>query len=295
MCRKTKAGLKDELLEEFPETLSDELNLQPGEPMHIHLQDGARPRKTTVPRQVAKRFENAANTTLNELIARGVLVKEPGVTEWCSPAVWVPKGDNVRVRLCTEEETRKLTVDGAHRTAWKALRNLFDAERAPPWSISSLMPEATQEELGEKLADHFASISSDYSPLSGEQPTTYDNPHIPLTVQQISHRLAGMKKPASAVSIDPLAKCMDSYTKPPAGVLTGIINEIMAEGAWPKVWKREEVSVIPKGGTATTMDECRNITCTSIFSKLAESFMFCLLYTSPSPRDRQKSRMPSSA
>ena len=83
MCKKTKAGLKDELIEEFPETLSDELNLQPmrfGKPMHIHLQDGAKPRKKTVPRQVAKRFENAANTTLNELIARGVLVKEPGVT-----------------------------------------------------------------------------------------------------------------------------------------------------------------------------------------------------------------------
>ena len=26
-----------------------------------------------------------------------------------------------------------------------------------------------------------------------------------------------------------------------------------------------------------------------------EQLMFCLLYTSPSPRDRQKSRMPSSA
>ena len=28
---------------------------------------------------------------------------------------------------------------------------------------------------------------------------------------------------------------------------------------------------------------------------LAEQVEFCLLYTSPSPRDRQKSRMPSSA
>ena len=48
MCRKTKAGLKDELIEEFSETLSDELNLQPmrsGEPMHIHLQDGQDPAK----------------------------------------------------------------------------------------------------------------------------------------------------------------------------------------------------------------------------------------------------------
>ena len=73
MYRNTKASLKDELIEEFPQMLNDELN-EPGEPMHIHLQDGARPRKTTVPRQVAKRFEHAANTTLNDLIARGVLV-----------------------------------------------------------------------------------------------------------------------------------------------------------------------------------------------------------------------------
>ena len=28
---------------------------------------------------------------------------------------------------------------------------------------------------------------------------------------------------------------------------------------------------------------------------IAEGASFCLLYTSPSPRDRQKSRMPSSA
>ena len=118
MCRKTKAGLNDELIEEFPETLNDELNEQPmrsGEPMHIHLQDGARPRKTTVPRQVAKRFEHTANTTLNELIAKGVLVKEPGVTEWCSPAVGVPKGDNVRVRLCTDyRELNKLVKRPVH-------------------------------------------------------------------------------------------------------------------------------------------------------------------------------------
>ena len=54
-----------------------------------------------------KRFEHAANTTLNELIARGMLVKEPGVTEWCSPAVWVPKGDNVRVRLHGLQRTKQ--------------------------------------------------------------------------------------------------------------------------------------------------------------------------------------------
>ena len=76
--------------------------MRSGEPMHIHLQDGARPRKTTVPRQVAKRFENAANTTLNELIARGVLVKEPGVTV-VQPSSLGPKG-----RQCKGEILHRL-------------------------------------------------------------------------------------------------------------------------------------------------------------------------------------------
>ena len=42
-------------------------------------------------------------------------MKEPGVTEWCSPAVWVPKEDNVRVRLCTDyRELNKLVKRPVH-------------------------------------------------------------------------------------------------------------------------------------------------------------------------------------
>ena len=42
-------------------------------------------------------------------------MKEPGVTEWCSLAVWVPKGDNVRVRLCIDyRELNKLVKRPVH-------------------------------------------------------------------------------------------------------------------------------------------------------------------------------------
>ena len=34
---------------------------------------------------------------------------------------------------------------------------------------------------------------------------------------------------------------------------------------------------------------------TAKYKLLKKNFLLCLLYTSPSPRDRQKSRMPSSA
>ena len=46
-------------------------------------------------------------------------------------------------------------------------------------------------------------------------------------------------------------------------------------------------------------DECKISAITEFGDKtpaqITESFIACLLYTSPSPRDRQKSRMPSSA
>ena len=52
------------------------------------------------------------------------------------------------------------------------------------------------------------------------------------------------------------------------------------------------------GGTAYTPDdvvEYTDGTVTSTYICVTESTGNCLLYTSPSPRDRQKSRMPSSA
>ena len=39
----------------------------------------------------------------------------------------------------------------------------------------------------------------------------------------------------------------------------------------------------------------RRVPCYAHATSFEDRILFCLLYTSPSPRDRQKSRMPSSA
>ena len=49
----------------------------------------------------------------------------------------------------------------------------------------------------------------------------------------------------------------------------------------------EEVSVIPKTAMPETLDDCRNISCTSVFSKLAESFMIDHLLEEIGPAESQ--------
>ena len=48
-------------------------------------------------------------------------------------------------------------------------------------------------------------------------------------------------------------------------------------------------------GQKEASSELLNAICTALGLSLSGVFSHCLLYTSPSPRDRQKSRMPSSA
>ena len=56
------------------------------------------------------------------------------------------------------------------------------------------------------------------------------------------------------------------------------------------------VSLAPSGGGgggASALGDLTDVTLTSLTTD--QVIRYCLLYTSPSPRDRQKSRMPSSA
>ena len=55
------------------------------------------------------------------------------------------------------------------------------------------------------------------------------------------------------------------------------------------------VEILSTGSTAKTLSDAGiSVTEVSSYTGFPE-IMGCLLYTSPSPRDRQKSRMPSSA
>ena len=66
------------------------------------MNNDARPIHVTTARKVPIRFQEEANKTIKELLDKGVITPVTTPTLWCSPAFFVPKADNKRVRLVTD-------------------------------------------------------------------------------------------------------------------------------------------------------------------------------------------------
>ena len=70
--------------------------------MCISLKPNAIPKKVTGARRVPLRYEEGADAVVQDLMNKKVIVPVSITTDWCSPAVFVPKADMVRVRLVTD-------------------------------------------------------------------------------------------------------------------------------------------------------------------------------------------------
>ena len=52
-----------------------------------------------------------------------------------------------------------------------------------------------------------------------------------------------------------------------------VYNQTLNSLSWPKIWKSETVTVIPKNSAPASLKELRNLSCTPLFSKVLESFV----------------------
>ena len=177
-----------------------------------------------------------------------------------------------------DKEIEKLSQEGSHQIPYKLLKNIADTERPPAWSVKELAEGRSDSELAEHAADYFSSISQEFPPLDLTSiPTSYDLPVEDIRQSDIADRLCRMKKPGSSVEIDPLSRFLVKHAAKLSEVLTPIINSVRRGMGWPGIWKEEEGTIIPKKNSPTNINECRNISCTSIFSKLCESYLMDML------------------
>ena len=153
------------------------------------------------------------------------------------------------------------------------MKNLNKPNRPSPWSILDIGGGRDEEEVLEDLADFFNEISSEFVGLDiTDIPVTYDRPIYPITEGMIESKIKNIKKPKSTVPGDIPPSIVNEVAAVCAIPLCHIYNE-MPTTEWPRSWKKEFQTIIPKKNSPDNANECRNLSCTNLFSKVLETFV----------------------
>ena len=168
----------------------------------------------------------------------------------------------------------KLKETGAHQIPYKAIKDLKGGERPPQWDIRDINPDLSDAETAETVAEFFNAISREFRPLTeNDVPQSWNKNYPFLLPYEVSARLKFSKKPKSKIKGDIFPQLVAAFPDLLAIPLTKIYNLVLYTYHWPSQWKLETVTVIPKGQNAASYEECRNLSCTPLFSKVCESFL----------------------
>ena len=124
------------------------------------------------------------------------------------------------------------------------------------FNVADLLPDKTEKETAEAAAEFFYKISREFEPLAeNDIPSSYDRALPELSVPEVAKQLREQKKPGSMVSGDIFPKLINACSDSLAIPLTDIFNCIVRTGVWPKRWKVEYVTLIPKKTAPTSFAE----------------------------------------
>ena len=166
-------------------------------------------------------------------------------------------------------KVKKKALQDGGRAYHQTMALLTNDKPKPRWTPCDLFPELNEKETAERCADFFNGISSEFDQIDAPVPPM-DMVDPPLAYQ-ISGRLRVCKKPRSEMDLDPkvVTHCCDVLAMP----LQKIYAEVFRTCSWPKQWKNETVTIIPKNAAPASLSETRNLSCTPLYSKVLESFL----------------------
>lgn len=185
-----------------------------------------------------------------------------------------------------DDQVEKMKTPGV--LPFKAIKRLKDGEAKEQWEIQALFPGRGDEEILEETATYFSAISQEFEDVRLEDIPPAPMRTLPLLdVEYVSECMKNMKKPTSYISIDIPPAVVNQSTAALSTALAPVYNLMRRSEWWPSLWKTEEVSIIPKVANPESLDQTRNISCTSMFSKLGEEFMLMELHKEVSLSERQ--------
>ena len=202
------------------------------------------------------------------------------VEEGGRAAVWKEEKKRVegevrkRKRGFLDRQKDKLQREDAGSNFKRQVRSFSKAEKPRLFDVRDLMPGLTDEETAEALAQYFNRISDEFEPLgTGDIPCTRDKELPQLHEYEVAGRLRKFKKPKSTVPGDIFPKLVTQFADFLAVPLADIYNCNTVTKEWPRCWKREFVTIIPKKTSPDSLADLRNISCTLLASKVYESYV----------------------
>lgn len=114
----------------------------------------------------------------------------------------------------------------------------------------------SEEEIAEKDAEFFNSISREYTPI------TPANNEI---TKFLFVRMKKMGKTKGMLNGDIDPRLNEKFCNIIAFPLAQILREIANSGEWPRLWKSEQVTEIPKNNCPGDLSELRNLSCTPFY------------------------------
>ena len=159
---------------------------------------------------------------------------------------------------------------------YSATKKLDMASPAAPWKVSDLFTGAEPAKICEEVLGFYSGIASSASEPMPALERVNGGLGV-FTVERTADLLRGVKKSNSRVDGDPLAHLVRKFPEAFAKPVLIFYNEINTKGYWPADWKKEHLTIIPKTPNPADLLECRNISCTSIFSKVLEGVLLANL------------------
>ena len=164
-----------------------------------------------------------------------------------------------------------ILAEDANRNFFKHVKNFSRLEKPKIFDVREILPDRSDEQVAEDLAVYFNKVSREFEPLEPSQiPTTKPSSLPELQLHEVASRLRRFRKPKSMVPGDIFPKLVTIFADFLAIPLTEVYNCITRTKVWPRQWKKEFVTVIPKKPNPGGLSDVRNISCTMLASKVYE-------------------------
>ena len=143
----------------------------------------------------------------------------------------------------------KSTNPGQYHKTAKKLGGIADINEGN--LVIECLEHLTPKEQVAKVAESFAAVSQQYEPINLDRLPAYLPAEQPpqKDVYKVYRKIKGQKKTKSTLVIDIPENLRKEAAEFLAEPLTNIYNECLKEGVFPKTWKQEWCTPVPKKKT----------------------------------------------